>query len=429
MYTLYQLILTLLFYAVLPILFISVLITGNHRRGIRQRLGLYRRLPIRPGGTRIWLHAASVGEVQAAANLIEELRLRLPQAVFLLTTMTVQGREVATRQLPGVSCLLAPLDVPGIVDWVIHALAPDIYVCLETELWPVLLRRLHRRHVPVVLANGRMSAHSAERYQRYARFFRKVLENFDRLCLISSTDRDRYLAAGADEERCEVTGNLKYDRQLPTDPAEIRSACRQLLKIGPEHEVLITGSTHGDEEERLLPAFRRLRDARPLLWIVAPRHLDRLDQVRELLAARGLGFDLLSSLKAGETRRHHVVLVDSLGDLSRLYSVGTYIFCGGSLVARRGHNIMEAALWNRAVLYGPSMDDFRDAADLLEAAGAGFAVRSGEELAERIAVFRDNPEEYRLACERAGAVARAQQGAAGRHAEEIVALLRRSRGA
>lgn len=424
MYTIYQLFLTIAFYTALPFMLLYLLITGKHREGLRQRLGLYRRLPVNLRGPRIWLHAASVGEVQAAAVLIAELRRLEPTADFVLTTMTIHGRKLAEEQLGGdATCLLAPLDVPGIVDLVIHAVSPDIYVCIETELWPVLLRRLKTRSTPVVLVNGRMSERSAARYSRHAWLFGMVVANFDALCMISETDKARYLSLGAARQEITVTGNLKYDRAVPADEERIRGRYRQLLAVDPDTEILITGSTHSGEEEILLPVFRALYDDRPLLWVVAPRHLTRLPHIEELLRQNGIGFDRFSSLMSGGERQQAVILLDSFGELAELYSIGTYIFCGGSFVECNGHNVLEPAHWGRTVFYGPSMGDFQDAVDLLKAADGGVPVAGGRELLEKISFFRENPELYRQMCERAGRVARAQQGAAGRQAQVIVARL------
>jgi 3-deoxy-D-manno-octulosonic-acid transferase len=424
LYTIYQLILTFLFYSALPMLLAYVWITGKHREGLRQRFGLYGRLSVKTRGPRIWLHAASVGEVQAADVLIAELRRQLPDADFVLTTMTLHGRKLAEEQLPSdVTCRLAPLDVPGVVDLAISIISPDIYVCIETELWPVLLRRLQKRSTPLVLANGRMSERSAVRYRKHAWLFKRVVDNFNALCMITDVDKKRYLSLGVHENLVEVTGNLKYDRELSPARESIVLYYRQIFGIEANTEVFISGSTHTGEEEILLPVYKALAEHRKLLWIIAPRHLHRLGQVEEVLHQNAIGFDLFSSLAAGNPRKHMVVLLDSFGELSDMYSIGTYIFCGGSLVERNGHNILEPALWGKAVMYGPSMGDFQDAVDLLRGVGGGIPVASGKEIFQKISLFREKPELYMDACRRAGEVAHAQQGAAHRQAAVIVSQL------
>lgn len=421
MYTCYRLLIGAVFYCLLPFLLAFVLISGRHREGLGQRLALYPAVPWTGGKPRIWLHAASVGEVQAARAIITELRSLLPQAEFILTTMTLHGRKVAERLLaPDVVCLLAPLDVPGIVGRSLRKLAPDVYVCIETELWPLLLREASGRGVRVVQVNGRLSARAAARYRRSCGFFRRVLANFAAMAVISEADRDRYLALGALASRLQVLGNVKYDLRLPDEPERVRAGLRQDLGIEEGLEVLVAGSTHGGEEEMLAPLFQRLAAEGSWLLLVAPRHMERLGELTAMYEARGIAFDLFSRLRNGERRRHAVVILDSLGELADIYAVATYVFCGGSLVPRNGHNIMEAAIWDKAVFYGPSMADFQDAVQILEAAGAGFMVRDAAELAERLQAFRRDPEAYRQACRRAGEAARAQLGAARKQAEMII---------
>jgi len=426
LYVLYRLIIGLIFYSLLPLLLLFVLITGRHRQGLGERFGLYPTFPGEKRGTRIWLHAASVGEVQAARVLIAELRALLPESEFVVTTMTLHGRNVAARQLPpDIPCLLAPLDVPGIVERAVARIDPEAYICLETELWPLLLRAASSRGITIVQLNGRLSARAAAGYRRWRRLFRRVLADFAAMAVISEGDRERYLALGAIAARLQVLGNVKYDLQLPEQPEDVWQELRRVLGIETGTRVLVAGSTHGGEEEALLPLMQRLAAAGGWLVVVAPRHLERLAAVKGLFAQQGMSFDCFSELRGGRTRHHPVVILDSLGELFTVYAIATYVFCGGSLVPRHGHNLMEAAIWDKVVFYGPSMDDFGDAVHILEAAGGGFMVRSSAELTDRILGFEQDPEAYRLACRKAGDAARAQLGAARRQARLVVDCLRR----
>ena len=426
MYNIYQILIGLLFYTCFPLLLLLVLATGRHRQGLSQRLGLYGRIGRQDRQeVRVWLHAASVGEVQAARAIVDALRKRLPQARFILTTMTTHGKRVAQEQLPAtVHCLLAPLDVPLIVDHVLTAIDPDIYVCLETELWPLLIHKAAARGVKLVLVNGRMSENSFRNYMKMRWLIAGVLRKFTRIAVISEADRQRYLAVGAGEEHVSVEGNVKYDLALPDDALGLKRRYSSILGLQDGLDVLVAGSTHTGEEELLLPLYMRLHREKELHWIIAPRHLERLPAIIELLQARGLGFHRFSDLQKGEKRRHMLVLLDSLGDLAGIYAVATYVFCGGSLVERGGHNMIEAAIWEKPVFYGPSIGDFRDAAELLESVRAGFRVQDVGALEEMIRAFRKKPAEYADACRRAGAVAGRQQGAAERQAAIIMQCLK-----
>jgi 3-deoxy-D-manno-octulosonic-acid transferase len=415
----------LLFYVSLPLLLLLVLATGKYRQGLSERLGLYRRMQKRDRHeVRVWLHAASVGEVQAAKAIITALRKRLPRARFILTTMTTHGKRVAREQLPSdVICILAPLDVPLIVDHVLTSIDPDIYICIETELWPLLIAKAAARGVKLVLLNGRMSEKSCRNYLKIKYFFAGVLRKFTRIAVISDADYKRYLAVGAGDASLSVEGNVKYDLSLPEAAGTLRKRYQSILDLPDDLDVLIAGSTHTGEEELLVPLFSRLHAEKELLWVLAPRHLERLSAIGEMLRNHQLGFDRFSDLQRGEKRRHSLVILDSLGELASLYVVATFVFCGGSLVERGGHNMMEAAIWDKPVFYGPSIGDFRDAAELLESVHAGFRVDDASALEEMIRTFRNHPEEYKNACRRAGDMARMQQGAAERQAKIVLQCL------
>ncbi len=403
-------------------LLVYAFITGKHREGLRQRLAWY---PALPDTTkrRIWLHAASVGEVQAASVLIAALSERYPEAELLLTTTTIHGRKFAEQQLEGVICLLAPLDVPGVVRRAVRQLRPDVYLCLETEFWPVLLQKLAKEKVPALLLNGRMSQRTVATYQRFSWLFRQILIHYRRIAVISEQDEQRFCSLGVPCQKIEVTGNLKYDRIMPQDAAAITSRYQRLLGLEDGETVFIAGSTHESEEEMLCPVFEALVQWSNALWIVAPRDLQRVASLVAMFQEKGMSVDLMSALRKGMRRTKRIVVIDTFGDLFLLYSLGTYVFCGGSLTGDRGHNIMEPALWGRCVFYGPSMDDFRDAHDMLEAAGAGFTVDSAAELQKQIFYFIEHQEAYQQACDAARATAHAQQGVVNRQLELISDVL------
>lgn len=420
----YRWIVGLLFFGSLPILLPLVLLTGKHRRGLWQRLGGYRLHPNSQGkdGVTVWLHASSVGEVQAVRPIISELKKKLPSASFILTTMTLRGREVAENQLSdSVQCFLAPLDVPGIVGRAIKSFAPDIYICMETELWPVLIDSLSRKGVRLCLVNGRLSEKSFGKYLKTVRFIGRTIRQFDRIAAISASDRNKFVALGAREDKLTVEGNVKYDLDLPSERGRLIDKYRRLLGITDE-QVVIAGSTHDDEELQLCRILDQLGGSGKILQIIAPRHLERLEQIMRSLREEDVAFQLLSAVKSGtEKRTAGLLLVDTMGELALLYGIGDYIFCGGSLVAKGGHNLMEAAVWNKAVFYGPHVEDFHDAAALLEQVEAGFRVADVEDLVVRVNYFRRHPEEYHAACLRAGEIARQQRGSAARQAAIVLA--------
>jgi len=390
---------------------------------IERRLGRYSETNRADQQPLIWIHAASIGEVQAARALIPALADRHCGCRFFLTTMTRQGKKVALSQLPAdVCCELAPLDTPQAVARALQTVRPNLYICLETELWPMMLTRISRAGVPMLLLNGRMSERSLSRYRRVRKTMAKLLSGFAGFAVIRQQDGERYRMLGAAESRIRVCGNMKYDLQVQ-DPGQTLTKYQQILNLGGE-TIFICGSTRSGEEKLLLPVYNRLRAeaSAGLVWIIAPRHLDRLAEVRTLLDSAGLEYDLLSGCFT-HGRSRDIVLVDSMGELAELYSVGDYNFCGGSLVDKGGHNIMEPVRWQKPVYFGPFMNDFRDAVELVLSAGAGFQVKSADALVETISAHMRDRRPYQRACTAAAELAVSQQGAVRCQADMVIQLL------
>ncbi len=416
MFTVYRLTAGLLFYLILPLLLLFVVVTGRHREGLLQRFAIY---PVKRkkkyGTRRYWIHAASVGEVQAAAAVIEELRLQDAECDIFLTTMTISGNRVAREKVPvDVDCLLAPLDVPGIVERAVRYFSPDVYICLETELWPLLIHALSRRGVAVHMINGRISVRSYHSYLKIKPLVKKCLSLFTRIAVISEQDRIRLINLGAIPENMQVFGNIKYDLSCSEPAEQVKEKYNELLDCA-NIPVFIAGSTHSGEEELLIDCFATSLQKKNWLFLLAPRHIERVGDVEKLLAGRNLRWQRLSGIKEdGRDKTVQIVVVDSMGELAMLYSVGSIIFCGGSLVDKGGHNIMEIAQWYKPPFYGPEISDFADAAQLLEEVGGGFRGKDYNDLVRKISYYSDFPQEYKDACAAAGKIAGSLQGACKR---------------
>lgn len=415
------------------------LLTGKHLAGLRQRLGLFEPTHAWRHPKRLWLHAASVGEVQVAKALVAALERMETRADIIITTVTEQGLAAANRQLGATAlCLYAPIDLPWVVERFLRKLRPNVYICLETELWPAMLRRAKANGIPALLLNGRLSANSSRRYQCVAAFIGQVVNCFSAASVIGDKDRERFVALGLEPGKIAVNGNAKFDLALESlfthhdglsglSGDQLRMAAvehyQRLLGLDGQQPVLVAGSTHPGEEALLLSVHQALLATIPdLVLIIAPRHLDRLQQLKAEWHGAGITFQSLSQV-IGSGRSAPIVVIDQMGELARLYSVATYAFCGGSLVERGGHNIMEPAVWGKPPLYGPYMTDFMDARALLEEHQAGFLVHDLHELIATIETFHRHPETYQQAAERTRAIALAQQGAASKQAEMIRAAL------
>jgi len=406
----------------LPFALPYCLVTRKYINGLGQRFGFFKVHYCRRQPHRIWFHAASVGEVQAAKALIDELDKRNIDADLIISTVTEQGQLAVKRQFGSrVVCLYAPIDLPWIINRFIKLIKPTAYVCLETELWPNILHQLNIRGITTLLLNGRLSARSCRHYRFIAGFMNRVMNSISAAAVISRQDMERYTALGLEQEKIIVSGNAKYDLEAAAVHSAGESA-RELPKLQPRpgQIILVAGSTHNGEEETLIDIHQHLcLKLSGLLTIIAPRHLERLPALEDFLNQRRLKFQKFSNLSAG-VRTADIILLDYMGVLTRLYAKADFVFCGGSLAAKGGHNIMEAAAQGRPPFFGPHMDDFADAAALLLEKQAGFQVASGAELEERILYFTSHKHEYQKSCQAALQAAGAQQGAARRQVDLLI---------
>jgi 3-deoxy-D-manno-octulosonic-acid transferase len=351
-----------------------------------------------------WIHAVSVGEAMAAAPLLEELRRRHPELPLVMTTVTETGARVVRDQFAHlVSHRFFPLDLPGAVERVTRAINPVFLVCMETELWPNLLRRLGARQVPIMIASGRLSDRSFRRYRLVRPFMRSLLEPVSVFAMQSAEDARRMIALGARAERVFVTGNVKGDA-VPA-AAGAAELWHRLLGFRPGQRVWIAGSTHRGEEEAVLDAHAAAGPRGSIALILAPRHPDRVDEVLGTVTARG--WPALRRTRLPVRRGDDaVVVLDTIGELAQVYAVADAVFVGGSLVPIGGHNMLEPARLGKPVLFGPHTENFREPAALLEASGGGVRVQNVAELAAALRALL------------ADASLRARVGAAARRAAE-----------
>ena len=377
---------TLLARVALVLVYAPAALLRRLRRGVplhlRDRLAL-RASRVEPSARPGWLHAVSVGEAIAAAPLLDGLRRLRPDLPLLVTTVTATGAGVVGERYAGVAThRFFPLDLPGAVRRFVDAVQPAFLVCMETELWPNLLRTLAARGVPVMIANGRISDRSYRRYRLIRPLMARVLGDVRIFAMQSAEDARRIIALGALPERVVVTGNIKSE-PLPDASGSV-DLWRRLLGLQQGRPVWVAGSTHRGEEEMILDAHQRaLAECPNLMLVLAPRHPERADEVADLVAARGWPAVRRSALPRGRDPRAILVL-DTVGELAPLYSVADVVFVGGSLVPTGGHNMLEAALRRKPVLMGPHTTNFREAATLLEATGAALVVRDGAELGREL---------------------------------------------
>jgi 3-deoxy-D-manno-octulosonic-acid transferase len=351
----------------------------SYRDRLGERFGLGQAIP----GDIIWIHAVSVGEVQAAQPLIAQLQARHPRYGILITTVTPTGAARA-RLLFGdrVHLRYVPLDLPGSVKRFFDRVQPKLAMILETELWPNLYDECGKRGIPLVLASARISPRSVGKYRRLVPLFRKTLSHGIVIAAQSEPDAERFHSIGATPERTHVTGNIKFDFQ-PPEGIETKGR-RWREKHAPGRPIWVAGSTHEGEEPVILDAHRRVLEQFPdALLVLVPRHPQRFESVRDLLAKRHERAADRSS-KAAISPATSVLLGDTMGELMTFYAAADVAVVAGSLVPIGGHNLLEPASVGRPVLTGPHNFNGEEIAQLLMDAGAAFIVTDTEQIAHAV---------------------------------------------
>ncbi len=361
----------------------------DYRRRISERFGF---LPGTKLNGSIWVHAVSVGEVQAAERLVRVLLERHPDRPVLVTTTTPTGSD-RVKALFGdrVAHSYAPLDMAWPVQRFFDWCQPAIVIILETELWPNLYHECGKRKVPLVLASARVSQHSIGRYRQVVSLFKETLSHGIVIAAQTQADADRFIFIGASPKRAHVTGNIKFDFALPDGVAELGDEFRQLH--APNRPVWVAASTHANEEEIAIAAHRQVREKFPdALLILVPRHPERFAGIAALLERQGICFVKRSS---GETCAADcgVVLGDTMGELTTFYAAADVAFVGGSLVKVGGHNLLEPAALKLPIITGPHTYNAADIAEMFQENGVARVVHDATEMAEGVVHLLGDPDQ------------------------------------
>jgi 3-deoxy-D-manno-octulosonic-acid transferase len=393
------------------------------------RLGFYNDIPAPEKRPRIWFHAVSVGEVSGAVPTLLALKRRLPQAGIFLTAGTPQGIIYANAQLPAdVAVLPFPLDFQKCVARAMHSLNPDLFVDFETEFWPNFYRQLGKHRVPAVLLNGRISESSERFYRYFFPLFRPVFDQFDTMAMHSEEDMDRAARLGVPPEKMIVLGSSKYEGLLAKANPETALYWKKVLNIGPPARVVIGGSLRGSECIRIMQVFQKLKASSPdLVGIFAPRHMRQIPKMCEWLSKEKIAYDLLSQIESGaRVRTAPVVLVDRIGILFEIYSVGDFIFCGGTLEPIGGHNILEPAAWSKAVFYGPHLKKILREHRILHYFEGSFPVLDIDDLLLQWKKWMDDPDGLREHGRKAGSALAGFGGVVERQVDLILESLEKN---
>lgn len=398
--------------------------SGRYRAGLAGRLG---RLPKElraavAGREVVWVHAVSVGEVMAAAQLIRELRMARPELLIAISTTTATGQRLAKQRLPEMPVFYLPLDFAFVVRRYLRALRPRMLVLMESELWPNLILQCAKAGVPMAVVNARVSDRSLPRYLRLRRLWRPILEKISLFLAQSGETAERLVRMGVPAERVRVTGNLKFDLREGRESPLVAMLRAQLPANA---RVIVCGSTLEGEERILLAAWAAVLAEEPAaVMVLAVRHPDRFATVAAIID--GSGFTVV---RASEFRERpepvaagSIFLLDTIGDLAAMYSLGTVAFVGGSLVPAGGHNPLEPARFGVPVVMGSSFENFREIVGVLQAHHAVLVV-SAAMLAETLVEMLHHKEQSQAMGERGREVFEAQAGATGRTVSALTELL------
>jgi 3-deoxy-D-manno-octulosonic-acid transferase len=408
MYVLYSLLILILGVIVSPYLAYQALRYKKYIGSLGQRMGY---LPVSfnlDGEESIWIHAVSVGETMTVRALIADLRRRYPNLRIFLSTTTIAGQQVARRNVQDVDAVFyLPLDLAFIVRRTLRLVKPRLFVMMETEIWPNLLRQCKRMDVATIMVNGRISSRSYPRYKIARPFFRKVLGDIDLFCMQTEESARRVIDLGAKPAKVVVTGSLKFDSLDLSAAATVdgrgQNRVLRYFRMASGRPVIVAGSTMREEEQLVLQAFKRIKanTTNPLL-VIAPRHPERFAEVAQLARDQAFVTAKRTDLLIDSEPRADVVVLDTIGELAQVYQIATAVFVGGSLVDAGGHNILEPAVHGKPIVFGPYMHNFTEIAQAFIAQDAAVQVTGARGLEEALLALLTDP------------VRRARLGAAAR---------------
>ncbi len=392
----------------------------RHRSRIAARLGAgLPNLGKSKEGPRIWIHALSVGEAASSLPLINAIRRDIPQAEIIFSTTTRGGSQYARRLADKVNYLIAfPFDFYWLVKRFIKRLAPDIFILIETDFWPNILGQMQIMGISAILANGRISMDSFNNYRRASFIFRPLFNSFSFLAMQMEADAGRMIDLGVPPAKVGYCGNLKYDLE-PFAGLKGRVVRREDFKLPETGLILVAGSTHRGEEEIIINSYKTLAAKYKLALVIAPRDTGRGGEIAAMLQRHGLQCSRRSQGNSGQTS---ILVLDTLGELIRAYSLADLVFVGGSLVPQGGHNPVEPAILGRAVIFGPHMEDFAEISSELCQNQAAFGVNADDLTIVCANLLADKNQRREMGA-RAARLILTNQGAAGRYIKIIKKII------
>ncbi len=420
MQLLYNLAAILVVIIIIPVFAIRSIREKGFVERIKQSLGFFPEGALDPVAKKncIWVHAASVGEIVATSPLIKEFRQEFPKSPILVSVVTTSGYEMANRIIKDAdSIIYFPLDLPFVAASVLRRIHPRIFLNVETELWPNFFMTARQMHIPVMMVNGRISEKSVRRYKYMFSILTDMISTVKFFAMQSSIDANYIKQLGAPPELVTVTGNTKFDQTYTDVTPEQRKNFLTSMGLHEGEEILIAGSTHRNEESYILKAFKAVRENHPnAKLIIAPRETLRTREVIGICRSAGFKVGTRTELQKKPPANEDVIIIDTVGELGQIYSIGDVIYVGGSLVTHGGHNILEPAAHGKAIIVGHHMENFKDTHSLFKNRNACVTVNNAEELVEETKKLFDAPEQRKFLEEETLKIVKENQGAARKSA-------------
>ena len=395
MIILYNILISVLFILISPYIFLKLLIPETRSEWI-ERLGFWKYQPDSTPGKNIWIHCASVGETKLAGLLIQKLNASYSGKLkFFLSVITPAGKKFASEQkLPVEKLFYLPFDLPFLIKKTVKSIKPDLLILVETELWPNLIHSCSKSaKLKILIVNSRISDKSINSYLLFKWFFKHVLNKVELFLVREHIDRKRLLSLGVPENKIHITGNMKYDLTGNTlFSAQEISKIKSELFLPPAVKLFTAGSIRAGEEKFVLSGYLKLKSIIPdLKLIFAPRHMNRINFIKDLLNTNRLKFACKSQLSefSGD---YDVCILDTFGELLKIYAISCVCFVGGTLIPVGGQNMLEPVMVNKLPLFGQYTGSFKEPAELLKSAGIGIEIKSIDELVEKSVYLITNPE-------------------------------------
>ncbi len=410
----YRILSTILFLISLPFYAVIRACRGKFLPGWKAKFGHFNTPEI--GNKVIMFHGVSVGEVIALENLIKKVKEVFPEYKIVVTTGTKTGQEIAHKKFENIADFITyfPFDITFSVNSFLKKINPSIVLIAETELWPTFAYYCNKKNIPLLVINGRISDSTYKSYRLLKGFFKQLFKNYTKILTQSEEDKEKFIMIGAPVERTLVMKNLKFDVKRIDANIEIGKGSSRII---------IAGSTHKGEDEIILNSFTNLKKEFPdIKLLLAPRHLTRVNSVKELVEKTNLPYGQRS--KNDDFSKNDIIILDTLGELSKMYQICDFAFIGGSFNKTGGHNPLEAIVYDKPVISGPSIHNFRDIYWILTRNNAGKIVKNQNELTEYMHKLLSDKEFYIKSCNDCKNVFSSQQGAMEFVIKELQSILK-----